>query len=133
MENKRFRMLQTVRLVLFEWQPNWIFYRSYLEWLKGDDNWAGSDLFGNKTHDHGHFIYWPIYTRLGQWFEDMPGIFSILKLPWYIIVWPLYLVFIFIWIFIFEIMLIKSDTRYKLSDLYRKKEKVWEEQHKKPW
>ncbi len=125
-----FKILQKVRLVLFDWQPNWIFYRSYSEYCSGDDSWSGSDFMGNKTSDWGFTSYTPIYTKLGKWFDDMPGIFSILKLPWYIITWPLYSILAFIWIAGFEGLLTTHETRRALADLYDEREKIWRKKYK---
>lgn len=55
--------------------------------------WEPSDLFcTTRIVSYGASIYSNYtvynYTKLGQWFEDMPDIFKIAKVPYYLIVVP---------------------------------------------
>lgn len=80
---------------IIRWDPCDIFYESHYKWRSYDDPLY---IFGCKmegTIDTTH-----TYTKLGQWFNNMPEIFHLLKLPYYIVMWPLWYILKFLWMLI---------------------------------
>ena len=50
-----------------------------------------------KIGDTKHYIRTVTnYTQIGQWFEDMPAIVSVVKLPYYVVMWPLTFVLVIV-------------------------------------
>jgi hypothetical protein len=71
-----------IRLWKGDWQPCDIFYEIEYHGIE-----VGVGIFGVYSFDVRTS---KLYTPLGSWFEAHAAIFHLIKLPYYLITWPLY-------------------------------------------
>jgi hypothetical protein len=73
---------------MFERNEKLMLYNFFKYLKKITVNFDANDIFYSKRC-HGYcwekYYESKVYTKLGQWFEDVPNIFQILKLPYYIL------------------------------------------------
>lgn len=106
------------------WAPHHIFYTSPLVIISYTVSRShmqhnaflgigSSEIYraGDRKYYSHHIKH---FTPLGQWFEEAPGIVSIVKLPYYIVMWP--------------ITFILSVARMLVEGLFlsRKKKDTWD-------
>lgn len=92
-----YKILANIKKFLIGWKPYNIFYTtSYVSYNYGDP-------FAVPTYFYEVYNY----TKLGNWFEDMPIILSTLKLLYYIPAWCINIIFAVVW-FVIELFLPKK-------------------------
>jgi hypothetical protein len=81
-----YRILAFIKRWTTDFDGDDIFYNSHITFGDSKDCWGSYNMSERRD-----------YTPLGQWFEDKPLIFSIVKIPYYIVTFFWELIGAIIW------------------------------------
>lgn len=71
--------------------PERIFYKTVYRYVEHEKCWIGGGFLEGPHLSSGYVYDEKIYTPLGKWFAEKPAIIEVLKWPYYLITWNVWL------------------------------------------